>query len=322
MGLFDSLTGREIFAPFDPFPAQKRSQLRSLSLSLAISADGTRIAVMNLAASEESGERTTHISIHDGVSGKELRRFEQFPGPVTQILLSADGSRLAVGFIQGESVNRSIQAQPKRQAGSQVWNTSTGELVQSLPLIPASLLSSKILWDPAGARLLRSSLSNDSDDNPSRLRQRFVLVDVTSGTELWEREFSDLAYPLTPWSWSPDGKLIAVAEHEPPTKPKVQLWDTPKERLELFIQVLHAVQHAHQKAIIHRDIKPSNVLVAEYDQQAVPKVIDFGVAKATSQKLTDKTMFTQFGQLVGTLEYMSPEQAKLNQRKHRSTPTR
>ena len=145
VGLFDSLTGREIFAPFDPFPAQKRSQLRSLSLSLAISADGTRIAVMNLAASEESGERTTHISIHDGVSGKELRRFEQFPGPVTQILLSADGSRLAVGFIQGESVNRSIQAQPKRQAGSQVWNTSTGELVQTLPLIPASLLSSKIL---------------------------------------------------------------------------------------------------------------------------------------------------------------------------------
>ncbi len=87
----------------------------------------------------------------------------------------------------------------------------------------------------------------------------------------------------------------------------------PKERLELFIQVLHAVQHAHQKGIIHRDIKPSNVLVAEYDQQAVPKVIDFGVAKATSQKLTDKTMFTHFGQLVGTLEYMSPEQAKLNQ---------
>lgn len=88
---------------------------------------------------------------------------------------------------------------------------------------------------------------------------------------------------------------------------------TPQKRLELFLQVLHAVQHAHQKGIVHRDIKPSNVLVAEYDQQAVPKVIDFGVAKATSQKLTDKTMFTQFGQLIGTLEYMSPEQAKLNQ---------
>jgi len=88
---------------------------------------------------------------------------------------------------------------------------------------------------------------------------------------------------------------------------------TPKERLELFLPVLHAVQHAHQKGIIHRDIKPSNVLVAEYDNQAVPKVIDFGVAKATNQRFTDKTMFTQYGQLIGTLEYMSPEQAKLNQ---------
>ncbi len=86
-----------------------------------------------------------------------------------------------------------------------------------------------------------------------------------------------------------------------------------RERLELFVPVLHAVQHAHQKGIIHRDLKPSNVLVAEYDNHAVPKIIDFGVAKATGGKLTERTMFTQYGQLVGTLEYMSPEQAKFNQ---------
>ena len=87
---------------------------------------------------------------------------------------------------------------------------------------------------------------------------------------------------------------------------------TPRERLELFVPVCQAIQHAHQKGIIHRDIKPSNVLVTMYDDKPVPKVIDFGVAKAIEQRLTEQTLFTQFGALVGTLEYMSPEQAEMN----------
>jgi serine/threonine protein kinase/Tfp pilus assembly protein PilF len=86
----------------------------------------------------------------------------------------------------------------------------------------------------------------------------------------------------------------------------------PRERLELFTHVCAAVQHAHQKGIIHRDLKPSNVLVTLIDGKPVPKVIDFGVAKAIDQRLTERTLFTQFGGIVGTLEYMSPEQAALS----------
>jgi tetratricopeptide (TPR) repeat protein len=84
---------------------------------------------------------------------------------------------------------------------------------------------------------------------------------------------------------------------------------TPRQRLELFVSVCQAVQHAHQKGIIHRDLKPSNILVTVHDTAPVVKVIDFGVAKALGQELTDKTLFTGFAQLLGTPLYMSPEQA-------------
>ena len=87
---------------------------------------------------------------------------------------------------------------------------------------------------------------------------------------------------------------------------------SPRQRLEVFIPVCQAIQHAHQKGIIHRDIKPSNVLVTMYDDKPVPKVIDFGVAKAIEQRLTEKTLFTLFGAFIGTFEYMSPEQAEMN----------
>ena len=87
---------------------------------------------------------------------------------------------------------------------------------------------------------------------------------------------------------------------------------TTRQRLDLFIPVCHAVQHAHQKGIIHRDLKPSNVLVTLHDGTPVPKIIDFGIAKATDHRLTDKTVFTEFHQFIGTPAYMSPEQAEMS----------
>jgi serine/threonine protein kinase len=85
-----------------------------------------------------------------------------------------------------------------------------------------------------------------------------------------------------------------------------------RQRLELFAEVCSAVQHAHMKGIIHRDIKPGNVLVTMQDGKPVPKVIDFGIAKATNMRLTEKTLFTEHRQLIGTPEYMSPEQAEMS----------
>ena len=101
-----------------------------------------------------------------------------------------------------------------------------------------------------------------------------------------------------------------------------------KDRLDLFIKVCHAIQHAHQKGIIHRDIKPSNILVTLHDGVPVPKVIDFGIAKATEGRLTDNTVYTQLHQFIGTPAYMGPEQAEIlaafrsYQRQHRSSERR
>ncbi len=113
---------------------------------------------------------------------------------------------------------------------------------------------------------------------------------------------------------TPDGRLFFVMELVPGV-PITEYCDehrlTVGERLELFILVCDGIQHAHQKGVIHRDIKPSNVLVTLVEGKAVPKIIDFGVSKATSQRLTERTMYTAVGQWIGTPEYMSPEQADL-----------
>jgi serine/threonine protein kinase len=114
---------------------------------------------------------------------------------------------------------------------------------------------------------------------------------------------------------APDGRPFFVMELVKGT-PITEFCDARKlslaERLELFVPVCQAIQHAHQKGIIHRDIKPSNVMIAMYDDHPVPKVIDFGIAKATGQSLSEVTLNTGFGGVIGTPQYMSPEQATLN----------
>ncbi len=134
-------------------------------------------------------------------------------------------------------------------------------------------------------------------------RQALALMDHPNIAKVFDAGATDSGSPYF---------VMELVKGKPITKfCDEQRLDT-ESRLKLFQQVCQAVQHAHQKGIIHRDLKPSNVMVAMYDNQAVPKVIDFGVAKATGDELAEQTMFTRFGQIVGTLEYMSPEQAQFN----------
>ncbi len=133
-------------------------------------------------------------------------------------------------------------------------------------------------------------------------RQALAMMDHPNVAKVFDAGVSD------------DGRPYFVMEHVPGV-PITEHCDRHRfnihDRLKLFMKVCDAVQHAHQKGIIHRDIKPSNVLVSVREGSAVPKVIDFGVAKALHQKLTEKTLFTVQGQLIGTPEYMSPEQAEM-----------
>ena len=101
-------------------------------------------------------------------------------------------------------------------------------------------------------------------------------------------------------------KGISITEHCDKNKLTIE------QRLHLFLHVCEAIQHAHQKGIIHRDLKPSNILIVIHDQQIIPKVIDFGVARAINRLLTEQTLYTEQGQLIGTPEYMSPEQADMS----------
>jgi eukaryotic-like serine/threonine-protein kinase len=135
-------------------------------------------------------------------------------------------------------------------------------------------------------------------------RQALALMDHPNIARVLDAGATELGRPYVVMELVRGTKITTYCDHE-------RL--TARQRLNLFIQVCHAIQHAHQKGIIHRDIKPSNILITTHDGQPVPKVIDFGIAKATGgQVLTDKTVFTAFEQFVGTPAYVSPEQAEMS----------
>jgi WD40 repeat protein/serine/threonine protein kinase len=141
-------------------------------------------------------------------------------------------------------------------------------------------------------------------------RQALALLDHPDVAHVYEAGTTELGRPYFVMEYV---KGVPITEHCDCQKLTIE------ERLGLFVQVCEAVQHAHQKGIIHRDIKPSNILVLLEGQKALPKVIDFGVAKALSQPLTERTLVTEEGQFLGTPEYMSPEQAELT---HQDIDTR
>jgi serine/threonine protein kinase len=134
-------------------------------------------------------------------------------------------------------------------------------------------------------------------------RQALAMMDHANIAKIFDADVTDTGRPYFVMELVRGVKITEYCdENQLPTR----------ERLKLFILVCQAIQHAHQKGIIHRDIKPSNILVTLHDGVPVPKVIDFGIAKATQQELTDKTVFTQFQQFIGTPAYISPEQAEMS----------
>jgi WD40 repeat protein/serine/threonine protein kinase len=134
-------------------------------------------------------------------------------------------------------------------------------------------------------------------------RQALALMDHTNIAKVFDGGRTPCGRPYF---------VMELVKGVPITRYCDELHLTLRERLELFVPVCQAIQHAHQKGIIHRDIKPGNVLMAVQDGNPIPKVIDFGVAKALHQRLTEESLYTEIGQVIGTLEYMSPEQAELS----------
>jgi WD40 repeat protein len=219
--VFDSITGRELLSPRSAL--QDTSNRLDLDWTrLVISGDGSRLAIRAGTRPREGGY-IPRISIYDAQSGNEIQHFQE-RGIAEQFVLSPDGGRVAAACVEFD--NPPDPGLLERQASVKIWDTSTGALVQTLPSMPWRFQMSFILWSADGSRLLRSAATAEAENQPESFQQYFQIVDVDTGEENWRRDFSGLSKQLTPWDWSPDGTMLAVAEHAVPDKPKVQLWDS------------------------------------------------------------------------------------------------
>lgn len=219
--MVDGVTGRELLTPFDPFADQQAVGIRK-QRHLTISDDASRLAVALVNNSPDNDDRPGSISIRDADTGNEIRRLE-IPGLIRDAALSPDGSRIAVEY--------GPLGDPRAttgQTGITIWNASSGELVQTLPMLPWTQRNNRILWSPGGERLLRQSVFSEMVGGKERYRERIEIVEVATGEKRCEREVPNLAYPHYAWSWSPDDKLLAIfdnAESGAVARHNVELWD-------------------------------------------------------------------------------------------------
>jgi serine/threonine protein kinase len=252
------------------------------------------------------------------VASDYLPRFPEYVSLIAALLPASDGpgslpERRTVGEAGGtgkEAPGRWVAADAQRSAPSEGPGTRLGpyKLLQKLGEGGMGTVFLAEQEQPVRRRVALKVIKAglDSAHVMARFeaeRQALALMDHTNIAKVLDAGATESGRPYF---------VMELVKGVPLTKYCDQEHLTPRERLELFVPVCQAVQHAHQKGVIHRDLKPSNILVALYDGQPAPKVIDFGVAKATAQRLTEKTMVTEVGQIVGTLEYMAPEQAELN----------
>jgi serine/threonine protein kinase/WD40 repeat protein len=266
-------------------PPQAQEQ-RLLEAALALATEAERLAFLNSVADPELRQRL------EGLIAASVEADAFFGAPPPQALDSEPSGPTAVAPVTTESsavMGRYKLLEKIGEGGfGDVWMAEQREPVKRRVAL-------KVLKPGMDSRQIISRFEGE--------RQALAIMDHPNIAKILDAGVTETGRPYFVMELVRGIQITEYCDQN-------QL--TTRQRLELFIRVCNAIQHAHQKGIIHRDIKPSNILVTLNDGEAVPKVIDFGIAKATQGELTDKTVFTQFQQFIGTPAYISPEQAEMS----------